>query len=168
MKREALHARDATRAPLTFHDLRATGITWRCVRGDEVARIQQCAGHEALDTTMAYVREAQTFAHGFGRVFPKLPPRLGSATRIATGGVRRAVSSEDSRVPAVGVEPAATATPRDTSRLLARIGEGRVHRVSRRGRRGTGYATGGSDWMRGDVAALDAIERWGLGASGAG
>ena len=46
VRREALFADDAHRAPVTFHDLRATGITWCAVRGDEVLRLQQRAGHE--------------------------------------------------------------------------------------------------------------------------
>ena len=39
--RAELFADDETRAPLTFHDLRATGITWRAVRGDDALKIQR-------------------------------------------------------------------------------------------------------------------------------
>jgi integrase len=35
VEREELFANDATRKWITFHDLRATGITWMAVRGDE-------------------------------------------------------------------------------------------------------------------------------------
>lgn len=74
--RADLFADDATRIPLTFHDLRATGITWRAIRGDDALKIQREAGHSSLDTTQRYIREASVYADGFGEVFPKLPPAL--------------------------------------------------------------------------------------------
>ncbi|MFO0563843.1 MAG: site-specific integrase [Polyangiales bacterium] len=74
--RADLFADDATRIPLTFHDLRATGITWRAVRGDDALKIQRDAGHTSLDTTQRYIREASVYAEGFGEVFPVLPRSL--------------------------------------------------------------------------------------------
>src|SRR5437763_1530298 len=59
-----------TRKPITFHDLRATGITWMAVRGDEPLRIKQRAGHSTFSTTEGYIREAENLREGFGEVFP--------------------------------------------------------------------------------------------------
>jgi hypothetical protein len=76
--RAELFADDATRKNITFHDLRATDITWMAIRGDEPLKIMQRAGHEDFQTTMGYVREAENLAHaiGPGDAFPPLPPAL--------------------------------------------------------------------------------------------
>ncbi len=44
------------RTLITFHDSRATRVTWSAVRGDEPLRIKQRAGHRTLSTTEGYVR----------------------------------------------------------------------------------------------------------------
>lgn len=76
--RAALHveADHKTRKRITWHDLRATGITWRAVRGDEPLQIQYAAGHARFETTQGYIREADAVRVGFGEVFPPLPPDL--------------------------------------------------------------------------------------------
>ena len=61
---------------MTFHDLRATGITWCAVRGDEPLKIKQRAGHSTFSTTEGYIREAENLGGSFGQVFPPLPPSL--------------------------------------------------------------------------------------------
>lgn len=73
--RAELHVdpKDKTRKRMTWHDLRATGITWCAVRGDDPLRIMQRGGHEQFETTMGYVREADILREGFGEVFPPLP-----------------------------------------------------------------------------------------------
>jgi integrase len=78
VSRAELHvgASDATRKRLTWHDLRATGITWRAVRGDDPLRIQHDAGHRNFGTTQGYIREASNLGAGFGDVFPPLPAEL--------------------------------------------------------------------------------------------
>lgn len=83
--RADLFASDATRKAMTFYDLRATGITWRAIRGDEPLRIQRAAGHTGFDTTQGYIREAESVREGFGEVFPPLPEALitgAGATRV--------------------------------------------------------------------------------------
>lgn len=70
--RAELYANDATRKQITFYDLRASGLTWLALRGEEPLRIMQRAGHKEFTTTMGYVRTAETL----GRVdepFPALP-----------------------------------------------------------------------------------------------
>lgn len=74
IERAELHVEhDQTRKPIGFHDLRATGITWCAVRGDNALQIQHCAGHTTFKTTQLYIREGQANAAGFGDVFPPLP-----------------------------------------------------------------------------------------------
>ncbi len=70
--RAELFANDSTRKQITFYDLRATGITWMAIRGDEPLRIMQRAGHKNFETTMGYVREAETLGD-VGKPFPELP-----------------------------------------------------------------------------------------------
>jgi integrase len=65
--------KDKTRKRMTWHDLRATGITWAAVRGDAPQLIQHRAGHERFETTLTYIREAENLRAGFGEVFPSLP-----------------------------------------------------------------------------------------------
>ena len=74
--RGELFATDRTRKNVTFHDLRATGITWMAVRGDEHVKIQYRAGHKSFATTGLYVREAEAVHQGFGVPFPSLPAGL--------------------------------------------------------------------------------------------
>ncbi len=71
--RAELHKGSPTRKPITFHDLRATGITWMAVRGDDPLKIKQRAGHTTFQTTEGYIREAEAIRTGFGEVFPELP-----------------------------------------------------------------------------------------------
>ena len=88
--RADLTTSDATRKAMTFHDLRATGITWCAVRGDDPLKIKQRAGHATFSTTEGYIREAENLREGFGAVFPRLPaalligptgPRIGPSDR---------------------------------------------------------------------------------------
>ena len=76
VKRAELHDSTPTRKAITVYDLRATGITWLAIRGDEPLRIMQRAGHTSFQTTQLYVREAENLRDGFGMVFPTLPPSL--------------------------------------------------------------------------------------------
>jgi len=76
VRRRELFITDAARKQITFHDLRATGITWCAVRGDEPLRIKQRAGHSSFSTTEGYIREAENLVHGFGEPFPMLPADL--------------------------------------------------------------------------------------------
>lgn len=76
VERAALYADDETRKAITFHDLRATGITWRAARGDDAIAIQLCAGHTDLNTTQHYIRSAASLRSAFTQVFGELPPDL--------------------------------------------------------------------------------------------
>jgi integrase len=74
--RADLFASDETRKAITFHDLRATGITWMAVRGDDPLKIMRRAGHAGFETTQIYLREAENLSKSFGTVFPALPAGL--------------------------------------------------------------------------------------------
>jgi integrase len=56
VRRPELFTSDATRKAITFHDLRATGITWAAVAGTDPLKIQQRAGHTSFSTTAGYIR----------------------------------------------------------------------------------------------------------------
>lgn len=71
--RSELHEKGATTKRMTFYDLRATGITWKAIRGDEPLRIQQHAGHTMFTTTQGYIRTAESMGADFGEPFPALP-----------------------------------------------------------------------------------------------
>jgi integrase len=84
--RSDLFVSDPTRKAITFHDLRATGITWCAVRGDDPLKIMQRAGHADFETTKVYLREAENLAPGFGQVFPALPADLLNPPTRSRGG----------------------------------------------------------------------------------
>ncbi len=73
VSRPELLARGPTRRWITFHDLRATGITWMAVRGDDPLKIRQRAGHQHVATTEKYIRLAEDVRVGFGQPFPEVP-----------------------------------------------------------------------------------------------
>ncbi len=75
--RASLTSKGPSERPIRFHDLRATGITWMAVRGDEPQKIQARAGHSSFTTTQGYIREAEVLRDGFGEPFGPLPSRLG-------------------------------------------------------------------------------------------
>lgn len=103
--RADLFESDATRKAITFHDLRATGITWCAVRGDEPLKIMQRAGHADLQTTQIYVREAENLAAGFGVVFPHLPPDLLDGGFASHSRRSESQSSNTAISDHLGVEP---------------------------------------------------------------
>ncbi|HEV3190653.1 MAG TPA: tyrosine-type recombinase/integrase [Polyangiaceae bacterium] len=79
--RYELHHTDQTRKALTWHDLRATGITWMAIRGDDPLHIQHRAGHSSFSTTQGYIRQAEAVREGFGDVFPPLDHLAGTTER---------------------------------------------------------------------------------------
>ncbi|MCE7894796.1 MAG: hypothetical protein DYH12_34680 [Sorangiineae bacterium PRO1] len=105
--RPELHERTSTRKPMTFYDLRATGITWMAVRGDDPLKIMQRAGHENFSTTQGYIRTAEAVREGFGEPFPPLPecllraPEDGQSSRQLS----RAAQVAEIRVRRRGLEP---------------------------------------------------------------
>lgn len=77
--RADLFVTDETRKNLTFHDLRATTLTWMAVRGDDPLKIKARAGHSDLATTEGYIRTAGEITGAIGDVFACLPDGLTGA-----------------------------------------------------------------------------------------
>ena len=110
VERANLHLNDARHKHLTFHDLRATGITWAAVRGDDPLKIKQRAGHATFTTTEGYIREAENLRDGFGQPFPPLPPELLESCGLGSGVLATGTDgfSEES-VEQRGIEPRTSA-----------------------------------------------------------
>jgi integrase len=92
--RPELFGSEATRKPITWYDLRATGITWRAIRGDNPIAIMRQAGHEDFKTTTRYIREAEAVGASFGQPFGPMP---GSLLGGATATVVRLDDARDLR-----------------------------------------------------------------------
>lgn len=96
--RTSLYEATATRRAIRFYDTRATGITWRLIRGDEPHHVKEDAGHERFDTTEIYARRARVLRSSYGEVFPSLPESLAavvpgeSHSANRTGVTKRLVS----------------------------------------------------------------------------
>jgi integrase len=103
VKRRELYITDATRRAMTFHDLRATGIIWCAVRGDDPLKIKQRAGHSTFSTTEVYIREAENLREGFGDVFPTLPASLLAQSLGQVAYLHGNLSEK--MVEALGIEP---------------------------------------------------------------
>ncbi len=101
--RAELFESDAHRKHVTFHDLRATGITWCAVRGDDPLRIKQRAGHKAFSTTEIYIREAENLREGFGEPFPTLPGDLAEVLASVSAFWRR-IPHDAAKFPWIPVE----------------------------------------------------------------
>ncbi len=95
----------ATWIPLTFHDLRGTGVTWMALRGDEPLVIQQRAGHANFATTQRYLREAETLGSDETEPFSPLPAQLLQLPNHATNHASR-VQRRENIERDTGFEPA--------------------------------------------------------------
>ncbi|CAN96436.1 hypothetical protein predicted by Glimmer/Critica [Sorangium cellulosum So ce56] len=105
-----LYAADATRKSMTWHDLRATGITWLAIRGDDPLKIMQRAGHAGFQTTQGYIREAEAVRAGFGDVFPPLPLSLWEGG-VSSGNRPESAQVRGIMVEAPGIEPGSARHP---------------------------------------------------------
>ncbi len=65
-----------TTDPITFHDLRASGVTWAALEGTDPLKIEQRCGHSDLKTTQRYIRRAEVIGRNVGEPFPALPDCL--------------------------------------------------------------------------------------------
>lgn len=80
--RAELHDGDEQRRRLTFHDLRATAITWWAIRGDSIGDIMERAGHAQILTTQRYMRRGRLLVSGSKEaLFPALPRDLLQPTK---------------------------------------------------------------------------------------
>jgi integrase len=66
----------ATVMPINFRSCRDSGITWLAIAGVELARMQRRAGHDSIETTLGYVKQAEDITGTIGEPFPPLPESL--------------------------------------------------------------------------------------------
>jgi integrase len=97
--------RTATHAALTWHDLRATYVTWRLIRGDDPMRVSIAAGHRHFTTTQGYVRRADVLSVHRGAVFPTLDFWHGLSSQGDGEDQEGAEKMRKERVGEVGFEP---------------------------------------------------------------
>jgi integrase len=96
VRRTELHEATDTTRPIWFHDLRATGITWRAVRDDPKFEIQYHAGHAQFSTTERYLILGALIRPAFGEVFPALPEILIDLARLLpSAGVSDQIADQD-------------------------------------------------------------------------
>jgi integrase len=79
--------------PIRFHDLRATGITWRHARGDNATAIRQECGHEDVRTNDIYTRALAKLPAG--ELFPALPERLFSNGPNSDQRTKKSIKKSD-------------------------------------------------------------------------
>jgi integrase len=119
----------ATRKALTFHDGgRATGITWMAIRGDDPLKIMRRAGHTDLETTMLYIREAETLGRSVGEPFPALPASL-----LSSGdGPPSKPTGREGILPVISAQtgPPSGPTRRTDSRIFSGVDGTRTSQVS--------------------------------------
>jgi hypothetical protein len=74
--RPGLLTNTATTMAVNFRSCRDSGITWLALSGLDVARIQRGAGHDDVQTTLAYVKTLEDIKGKVGIPFPPLPVEL--------------------------------------------------------------------------------------------
>lgn len=91
-----------THEPVDFRSLRDSGITWECLRGTEIGRVQARAGHEDVATTLAYRKQAEDLSAGtLGTPFSPLPDALVAGV-LAKGLAKRSHEGRILRQKTVG------------------------------------------------------------------
>ena len=58
---------------VNFRSLRDSGITWECLQGTRVERIQARAGHEHIAMTLGYIKLGEDLQGKVGAPFGTLP-----------------------------------------------------------------------------------------------
>lgn len=71
----------ATHMPVGFRSFRDTGITWLAIEGVDAVKMQRRAGHDAISTTLGYVKAAEDIGGAGGEPFPPLPAALVAGDR---------------------------------------------------------------------------------------
>jgi len=67
----------ATTVQASFRSWRDSGITWLAMSGVPMQAIMSRAGHDALQTTLGYVKRAEDLSAGtLGKPFAQLPESL--------------------------------------------------------------------------------------------
>jgi len=109
--RPRLFENTATTMGVNFRSLRDSGITWLAIAGVDVVKMQRRAGHDSIETTMGYVKQAEDLTGSIGEPFGPLPDALvagvepdgESASRQKIAGRNRAKHRAKHRVTAIQV-----------------------------------------------------------------
>ncbi len=62
--------------PVNFRTCRVTGITWCAIAGIDAVGIQRRAGHDDINTTLGYVKQAEDVGGRLGVPFAPLPATI--------------------------------------------------------------------------------------------
>ncbi len=76
VSRMALFVDSATTVQANFRSWRDSGITWLAMTGLGVDKIMRRAGHDVIQTTMGYVKQAEDVGGELGEPFAPLPEEL--------------------------------------------------------------------------------------------
>lgn len=108
VRRPRLFASSSTELALDFRALRDTYATWRALDGVEAFALRREMGHESLETTDRYVKEAGTVrSAGIGRPFPAFAEaRAGQSHTILDGRAPDDPGTRGGMAPTAGLEPA--------------------------------------------------------------
>ena len=92
---------------MNFRSCRDSGITWLALAGVDLARMQRRAGHDDINTTLDYVKQAEDLTGKIGVPFGPLPEDLsGEPSGQPSAQVAFAPpKSPRNRVPEEGIEP---------------------------------------------------------------
>ncbi len=100
VKRAELHATTATHVRSNFRSWRDSGLTWLAMTGLGVDKISRRAGHDMIQTTMGYVKQAEDLTGDLGEPFAPLPAALVKGTTDDGDDARRPLAA-----PPVGTIP---------------------------------------------------------------
>ncbi len=128
--RAELHASTKTHVQANFRSWRDSGLTWFAMTGLDVAKISRRAGHDTIQTTMGYVKQAEDLTGDLGVPFAPLPAalRVSPAPAVALesplDGVHRSIAIEIA-------DASGTASRDDLTRILGQNEEHRARTTPR-------------------------------------
>lgn len=76
LTRPELHTTTRTHVQSNFRSWRDSGLTWLAMTGLGVDKISRRAGHDTIQTTMGYVKQAEDLSGDLGTPFGVLPEKL--------------------------------------------------------------------------------------------
>ena len=102
--------------PVGFRSLRDTGLTWLALAGVPSQHMQRRAGHDDMNTTMGYVKEAEDLTGGsLGEPFAPLPFGGGVSSPVFSPQTTKALETRAFGVPEEGVEGSSHASVSEVS-----------------------------------------------------
>lgn len=109
-----LHNATRTHTQASFRSWRDSGLTWLAMAGLGVDKFSRHAGHDVIQTTRGYVRQAEELIRDLGMPFSPLPELLVRGSVLVGSGeiVANAVSDQGERAGLVIHEREGTASAR--------------------------------------------------------